>query len=227
MAKVLVVEDDQAILDKIVEWFRFEKHIVDHANNGSDGLHLLLLGEYDAAIIDWNMPQLTGVEVVRQYRSRGGKTPVLFLTGRSETNDKIAGLDSGADDYITKPFDLRELSSRLRALLRRPAIRISGDLLKAGDLTIDPQLHEVTRAGEPVHLQPVEFAILECLMRNANSILTADQLMSKAWSSEGEVTPATLRTYIRDLRRKLDRSGEESVIVNVHGKGYMIKSSEA
>ncbi|MBX9568595.1 MAG: response regulator transcription factor [Candidatus Obscuribacterales bacterium] len=223
MAKILIVEDDSAVLEKVVDWFRFEKYIVDHADNGADGFHLLSLGDYDAALIDWNLPKLTGVDLVKRFREEGGSTPILLLTGRGETNDKITGLDSGADDYLTKPFDMRELSSRVRALLRRQAVRPTGDLLKVADISLNSATHQVFRGDREIHLQPVELAILECLMRNSKTVLSVDQILNKAWSSSGEVTPATLRTYIRDLRKKLDREGEESIISNIHGKGYIIR----
>lgn len=164
MAKILFVEDDLDLAQRVIQCLKAEEHVVEHSASGLDAATVLEYGEFDLLIFDWSLPDLSGVELCKQFRSRGGKTPVIMLTGKTTTSDKEQGLDSGADDYMTKPCDVRELLARIRALLRRPPA-ILGTILQVGDLTLDTRWHTVTMAGNNVTLQPREFALLEFLMK--------------------------------------------------------------
>jgi DNA-binding response OmpR family regulator len=188
-------------------------------HTGGEGRDRLLYYEYDLVILDWELPQLSGVEILKEMRSRGGSIPVLMLTGRSALNEKELGLDSGADDYLTKPFAMKELLARIRALLRRlPGY--SGTQLAAGDLVLDTALHKLTRHGEEIKLLPKELSLLEFFMRHKGQVFTAEAVLNRVWSSESEASPDSFRTCLKRLRQKIDRDGSESVIEYVHGLGY-------
>jgi two-component system, OmpR family, response regulator len=205
----------------IAEWLRDEGHIVEVANDGETGLDYLKFYSYDVAIIDWDIPKLSGPEVCRTYRERGGDAPILMLTGKSELADKEHGLDAGADDYLTKPFQPRELSARLRAILRRPPVRVEA-VLYAQDVALDTVTHEVRRAGKVIHLMPKEFALLEFLMRNPNQPLSPDAILNRLWASSSEVSTESVKVYIARLRKKIDSEGSTPLITTVHGVGYKL-----
>lgn len=224
MAKILLVEDENPIASMISEWLTREKHTVDVLDNGADALNWLSNASYDVAIIDWGIPELSGVDLCTQFRSKGGKTPILMLTGKDTLKDKLTGLDSGADDYLTKPFDLQELSARVRALLRRPP-ECNENVLKVMDIELDMVCRTVTKAGREIRLAPKEFAILECFMRNPNQVFSSDNIVSKVWSTDSEAAPDLIRPYINRLRAKLDEDGTQSVIETVHGMGYKLATS--
>jgi DNA-binding response OmpR family regulator len=194
------------------------------AHNGKDGLELLKLYSYDMILLDWGLPDLTGLDVLKSFRADGGKTPVIFLTGRSETKDKETGLDSGADDYLTKPFDVKELAARIRAVLRRPQHHVD-PLLTIGDITIDRSRHKVTKAGSEVKLYRREFALLDFLMCNSDCVFTAEELLDRVWSSEAGVSAETVRTAAARLRKQLDSPSEPSIIENIRGFGYKVRGS--
>ncbi len=219
MSKILIVEDDPELRGRIRDWLVFEHYQVEETDNGARALEILRIAQFDVVVLDWMLPGLTGIEVCQQYRRTGGCAPVLMLTGRKEITEKERGYAAGADDYLTKPFDTRELSLRVRALLRRTPT-FAGDVLTAGALSLDPVSHRVTRAGTEIHLQPLEFALLEYLMRHPRHVLSADALLNSVWATESEASVDTLRTYIKTLRKKIDVEGEPSGIRTVHGFGY-------
>lgn len=221
MAKILVAEDDQAIARKVSDWLKFDQHAVDAVDNGVDALHQLKFYNYELVILDWNLPGMEGVEVCRRIRAIGAKIPVLFLTANDKIQCKEEGFASGADDYLTKPFDVRELAMRVRALLRRPA-NLQPNTLCVGNVSIDASGHIVTVDGERVHLTPKEFVILEYLMRNDGQVFDAQSILDRVWSSESEVMPQSLRPYIARLRSKLERNGK-CILQNVHGVGYKVE----
>jgi two-component system, OmpR family, response regulator MprA len=225
MAKVLLADDDEVLCSSIRDWLVFEKHIVEVAGDGESALALLSTYTYDIIILDWEMPKLSGLEVCRRFRARGGCTPILFLTGRDAVIDKEAGLDSGADDYITKPFHVRELSARVRALLRRPA-GTPRTVLKAGDLEMDPSTRKVLKRGKEIDLPRQEFALLEFFMRNVNRVLSQELIMERVWSTEFPCSPETFRTCLKKLRGKVDDEGSPSIIKNLHGVGYILEVKE-
>ncbi|HIA51691.1 MAG TPA: response regulator transcription factor, partial [Candidatus Melainabacteria bacterium] len=161
MAKVLLVEDDETLSAMIIDWLQNERFLVDAVANGNEGMSLLKVNQYDAIILDWNLPGMSGVDICRAYRGAGGRAPVIMLTAKAMISDKAQGFDSGADDYLTKPFDVRELAMRVHALLRRPATMPSNVLRAKNGLELDPQKHRVTKNGEEVHLLPRDFELLQ------------------------------------------------------------------
>src|SRR6185369_1703835 len=176
MAKILVVEDDRELSEKLKQWLNWERHVVDVANSGDDGWYMLQQYEYEIVILDWNLPGLTGYEVLKKYRANGGNAPVLMLTGMDQIEDKEQGFDAGADDYVTKPFNTRELSARIRALLRRPS-DVYPQALTVGNLSLDSRAIKVTKEGKEIQLQPKEFALLEHLMRHPNKVFSSKSLL--------------------------------------------------
>ena len=221
MAKILIVEDDRTMADLLKQTLEMEKHSVELTDNGETGLELLKNYQFDAAIVDWEMPILDGVEMVRRFRDAGGFTPILFLTARSSVPEKEMGLDAGADDYLTKPFALRELSARVRSLLRRTAPTKTSQL-RCGPIVLDTVTGEVTREGELVTLLPQEFALLEFFLRHPNQLFPGNALLNHVWSTGSETTEVGVRTCITRLRKKLSVEGQESVIHTVHGQGYKL-----
>lgn len=219
MPKLLLVEDDTSLQATVKRWLEFEHYTVETAQNGTDATELLRYYKYDLIVLDLALPGASGLDVLREFRSAGGMTPILILTGKGTTTDKETGLDAGADDYLTKPFDLKELSARVRALLRRPPVT-TGSVLKAGDITLDPQTHKVTRSDEDIALSQQEFALLEFLIRNQSQVFSPEALLDRVWKSDSDVSPSTIRTHIKTLRKKLDVEGKPSYIRNIHGVGY-------
>lgn len=219
MAKILIVEDDKALCGTVEKWLTFEHHLVEVVDNGEAALENLKFYKYDLVVLDVNLPKLSGLDVCKQFRETGGSTPILMLTGKDAIDDKERGLDAGADDYLTKPFHLKELSARVRALLRRPNT-FTGDVLRSGNLILETSTFRVSRDGEDVQLSQQEFALLEFLMRNANQVFSPEALLDRVWKSSSDVSPAAIRTHIKMLRKKLDKDGDQSYIRNIHGVGY-------
>ena len=222
MSKVLLVEDEQD-LEQVKDWLQDDNYIVEIAQDGEEALDMLAVYKYDAIILDWMLPRIDGVELLKSFRSHGGTTPIIMLTARETLEDKEVGLYSGADDYLTKPFQLKELSARLKALIRRATVTFSKHL-EVKDLVLDPDGHSVTKGGAPLHLEPKEFNLLEFLLRNKNRTFSAESLIEHVWESGTNTTADTLRTYVRALRKKIDTQGEPSIIVTVHGVGYKIEA---
>ncbi len=223
MAKILVVEDNPEMAKNILEHLKEEKHVAEWAECGDVALTLLATYHFDLIILDVMLPDMQGTEVCTRYRSQQGETPILMLTGMNSIDAKEKGLDSGADDYLTKPFDLRELSARIRALLRRPQV-LRGDALKARTVVLDTQTLRVTRAGVPIKLLAKEFALLEYLLRRKDQVLSVEDLLNNVWKSDSESSPDAVRQTIKRLRTKIDAAGEPSLITTVVGLGYTIES---
>ncbi len=221
MAKILIVEDDLRLAENIGKWLVLEKHVVEHLEDGQEATDHLRFYPYDLIILDWGLPGVSGIEVLRQYRSHGGIAPVLMLTGRKEVDEKEKGLDAGADDYLTKPFHMRELGARVRALLRRPPEH-PGQTLRFGDLTLDTVNHRVMKGDQEIELLPKEFALLQFLMRHPGQVFSPEAIVDRVWASISEVSPESVRTYVTRLRSKIGSAGEESVIKNIHGVGYRL-----
>ncbi len=223
MAKILIVEDDLQLSKLVRDWLKLERHEVEVVNDGQEGLNRLKAYEYDLIVLDLELPVIGGMEILREFRSTGKKTPVLILTGRSTVDDKEVGLDSGADDYLTKPFHAKELTARIRALMRRVSGQM-GTVLKSGNIELDRAAFTVKRGGVEVKLVPKEFALLEFLMRNPGTVFPPDALLNRVWSNESDATVEALTTCIKRLRKKLDTEGQESIIRNVHGVGYGLRA---
>ena len=223
MAKILLVEDDPSILDSVESLLSFERHIVDVATNGADAMHLLNCRIYDAVILDWQLPEMSGLEVCQRFRQRGGTAPILMLTAKDSVNDKELGLDSGTDDYLTKPFHAKELMARVRALLRRSG-PLADNVLKAGRLALHPQKYEVVIDGRSVPLSKMEFAMIELFVRHPNEVFSLETIQERVWPADSERSPENLRVLIKKLRDKLDEGKKPSLILNVHGVGYKLQA---
>lgn len=223
MAKILVVEDEIDLAYPIKDWLTREQHLVELSENGLDALDKLRVYKYDLIILDWMIPGVDGKEVCQRFRQAGGTTPILMLTAKSQIEDKEAGLDAGADDYLTKPFHLKELSARVRALLRRH-VQSSDAVLKAGNISLDTLTHTVTVAGEEVHLVPREYSLLEFFMRHPNQVFGAEALLDRVWASDSMACSDTIRTYIKLLRKKLSSGGQDTIIRTIHGVGYKLET---
>ncbi len=225
MAKILIVEDDVQLCKLIRDWLSLEHHNVELEHDGQEALNRLKVYEYDLVVLDWEMPGVSGIDILKDFRSRGKKTPVLMLTGRGSIDDKETGLDTGADDYLTKPFHGKELTARIRALLRRPE-RMVDNVLKAGNIELDRSTFRVTLSGGELKLVPKEFALLEFLMRHPKRVFAPEALLNKVWSNDSDATLDALQTCIKRLRKKIDAEGKPSMIRNVHGVGYSFEPEE-
>ena len=223
MAKILLVEDDPEHAELIRDWLKKDVHFVDVVDNGADALHLLGLYKFDLLILDWNIPEMSGVDLCKEFRERGGTTPILMLTGKAAIEDKEQGFDSGADDYLTKPVNLRELSARTRSLMRRGNTVVNSSKLVVGDITMDTQSRLVTRNGQSIDLLPREFALLELFCKNPTRVFSVDELISSVWSYDQSVSDHAVRVCISRLRTKLDVEGRESVLESVYSVGYRIR----
>jgi DNA-binding response OmpR family regulator len=223
MAKILLIEDDLVTAQMVRDWLENERYTVEEAHNGEEALDFIKTYEYDVLIVDWMLPQSSGVEVIKNYRLSGGRAPVLLLTGKRSVMEKEFGLDSGADDYLTKPFDMRELSARIRALLRRsPQVRSA--VLRCGNIALDTATCTVSRDGTDIKLLPTEYSLLEFFMRNQGVVFNSASLLEHVWKSDSEATDVAVRTYITRLRKKIDTDGKPSLITTVHGLGYKLES---
>ena len=223
ISKIFLVEDETDLAYEIKQWLSRDNYIVETEANGQMASNTLRVTEYDLIILDWQLPGLSGVEILKEYRSRGGKTPVMMLTAKSTIDDKEEGLDSGADDYLCKPFSLKELSARVRALIRR-ASSAKTTTLEAHDISLDPTARKVTKAGQNVHLEPKEFDLLEFFMRHPDTVFSADALLTRVWESDTTASPEAIRTYIRGLRKKVGEKDGPALITTVHGLGYKFNS---
>ncbi len=224
MTKVLLIEDDLELSNRLSDWLKKQLYDVECAADGEAAISLLSHYHYDLMIVDWNVPGMSGLDVCRNYRNSGGKAPVLMLTGHSETKDKSIGLDSGADDYLTKPFVFEELAARLRALLRRQPT-YEGVEMRLGDLIVDRNSHQVKFRGESIHLHPKEFEILDLLGRNKDSVISQESILERVWPNASDATTASVRTNMKTLRKKLDKV-DCVRILTVHGYGYQLRVIE-
>lgn len=223
MSRILVVEDEEGLSGAIKEWLEDEYYVVRVVADGSEALQILLKDPFEAVVLDVMLPSLNGIEVCKQYRAVGGKVPILILTARSTMSAKEEGLDCGADDYLTKPCDLRELSARIRALLRRPLTN-PVMVLEARDLKLDTNARTVSKAGEILRLLPKEFILLEVLMRHKGQVLSAENVIDHVWGTTSEISPETVRSHVKALRKKIDDPSRSSIITTVHGMGYKVEA---
>lgn len=225
---MLIVEDDIPLAEMVANYLRFEHYLVEIVENGDDAISHLEQNDYDVAVLDWNIPgMMNGLEVCKVYRSRGGMTPILMLTGKGSVDEKTTGLDSGADDYLTKPFQVRELASRLRALLRRSNLTASeSSILELGALKVDIDNYRVSFNNQEIKLIPKEFRLLEVLMRKPGRVFSADELVRKVWLASEEGSSESVRTHIKNLRQKLAKSNCTCAVETVHGVGYRISASD-
>lgn len=221
--RVLVVEDEHRIANSIKKGLEQERYAVDVAYNGTDGFDLASTEDYDAIILDLLLPGMDGLKICRKLREEGKHTPILILTAKGQTQDKVTGLDSGADDYLTKPFSFEELLARIRALTRRPKNSLP-IVLTVEDLQLNTQNFEVKRGKQKIKLSSKEFSLLEYLMRHTRQTMTKEQIISHVWDYDADILPNTVEVYIRNLRRKIDLpfQNKKPLIHTVRGFGYKI-----
>ncbi|HXG64341.1 MAG TPA: response regulator transcription factor [Blastocatellia bacterium] len=224
--RILVVEDEKKMAAFIKRGLEEEGAVVDIAYDGEDGLFRAATGNYDLIILDITLPRLDGLEVCRRLRDDRIATPILLLTARDSVEMKVRGLDSGADDYLTKPFAFAELLARIRALTRRNTGQVSMRL-QVGDLVLDPLTRRVTRAGQPIELTSKEFSLLECFMRHPDQVLSRTVLAEKVWNESFDAFTNVIDVYVNYLRNKIDRNFSPKLIHTVRGAGYVLRRPES
>jgi two-component system phosphate regulon response regulator PhoB len=220
--RILVVEDEPELRRQVCERLEGEGYQVQGTGEGNEGLYLA--GEYafDAAIVDIGLPGISGIEVIRRLRKKGSLLPVLVLTARGRWQDKVEGLEAGADDYLTKPFQMEELLARVKALLRRASPERIKDVLAAGDVSLDRQAHRVTRGSREIHLGPTEYRLLEVFLESGGRVLSRNQLIDRVWGTTAEIDERTIDVHIGRLRKSLVRGNEADPIRTVRGAGYAL-----
>jgi len=219
--RVLLIEDDRKAARVLAKGLQEEGFVVDLAPTGEDGEEQATVNEYDVIVLDWLLPGKDGLAVCRALRGRGVSTPILMLTARDNLADRVSGLSTGADDYLTKPFAFAELLARIRALLRRSRLAQPA-VLGVADLTLDPANRRVTRGGVPVALTSKEYALLEVLMRNADEIVSRTRLVERVWDEASDVIDNLVDVHVSHLRKKIDRRGSVPLIHTVRGFGYRL-----
>ncbi|MFN9541930.1 MAG: response regulator transcription factor [Alphaproteobacteria bacterium] len=223
--RILVVEDDREAAAYLTRGLKESGHIVDHAPDGQDGLHLAVGGSYDVAIVDRMMPRMDGLTLVRRMREEGNKTPVLFLSARGEVDDRVKGLRAGGDDYLAKPYAFAELLARIDALARRKGTETVVTRLAVGDLELDLLSRTATRAGQKIDLQPREFLLLEYLMRHAGQVVTRPMLLENVWEYHFDPQTNVIDVHISRLRSKIDKGYVEPLLHTVRGAGYSLRAA--
>jgi two-component system OmpR family response regulator len=223
--RILLVEDDGKIASFIVKGLKAAGYAVDHARDGEEGLHLALSEPYDTAIIDIMLPKLDGLALIERMRSAKLRTPVIILSAKGSIDDRIKGLQTGGDDYITKPFAFSELLARVQALIRRAGGLAEPTGLIAGDLSMNLLTREVTRGAKKIELQPIEFSLLEYLMRNAGQVVSKTMIMEHVWNYNFDPQTNVVEARICRLRDKIDRDFEQKLINTVRGVGYVLKET--
>ena len=220
--RILVVEDEKKVASFLKKGLEEEHYAVDTAFDGEEGLYLAQISEYDLIILDIMLPKFDGMEILRRIRGNGSDVPILMLTAKDSTGDIISGLDSGSDDYLTKPFSFAELLARVRALLRR-GMKEKTDVLSVGDLSLSTSTHQVKRGETKIELTPKEYALLEYFMRNPNRVLTRTLISEHVWDFHFDPSTNVVDVYVNYLRNKIDRGFDKKLIHTVRGSGYMIK----
>ncbi len=224
--RILIIEDEHKIANSIKKGLEHENYAVDVVYSGSEGLDFAQSEEYDVIILDRLLPGMDGIEICKEIRKFGIHTPVLLLTAKGQVEDRVEGLNSGADDYMIKPFAFSELFARVRALTRRPK-NTMGAILKIDDLTLNTITFEVNRQNKQIKLSSKEFSLLEYLLRHQNKILTKEQIMNHVWSYDSDVLPNSVEVYIKHLRNKIDMPFPSSPLIHtVRGFGYKISKEE-
>jgi len=224
--RLLLIEDDVKIASFIIKGLKAEGFAVDHASDGEDGLHLALTEPYDLAIIDIMLPQMDGFAIIAALRREKIHLPVIILSARGATEDKVKGLQLGSDDYLTKPFAFSELLARLQALLRRSSGVAEPTKLEMGDLSMNLITREVVRRGRRIDLQPLEFSLLEYLLRNAGKVVSKTMIMEHVWDYHFDPQTNVVESRIYHLREKIDKGFETKLIHTVRGVGYVLKTTE-
>lgn len=219
--KLLIIEDDIELAESIKDGLS-EYNVVTVVGSGEDGLYSVKAESFDVVVIDITLPDINGIEICKEIRTEGINTPILMLTGKSEISYKLASFSSGADDYLTKPFDLKELEARLNCLYKRAANEIKASTLRLGDLEIDTANKTAKKCGQSIALKRKEFQVLEYLIRNKDRALTREIITENLWNEEEQCESNVVEVYIRNLRKKLDEPFNSNYIKTVYGVGYKI-----
>jgi two-component system, OmpR family, response regulator MprA len=223
MGRVLVVDDEPAVRESIERVLRHDGFEVAVASDGREAIRRLAVVRPDVVLLDVLMPQIDGLEVCRRMRDTGDRTPVLMLTARDAVNDRVAGLEAGADDYLAKPFALEELLARVRALLRRSGWEGDRQVLRFGDLQLDPAAHEVARGERRIELSLTEFLLLELFLHHPRQVLTREVIFDRVWGYDFGPASNSLEVYMGYLRRKTEAAGEPRLLHTIRGVGYVLK----
>ncbi|KKP61731.1 MAG: Two component transcriptional regulator, winged helix family [Candidatus Levybacteria bacterium GW2011_GWA2_37_36] len=223
--RILIVEDEHRIANSIKKGLEQERYAVDVAYTGTDGYDLASTEDYDLILLDIMLPEMNGIEICKELRKNKIHIPILMLTAKGQTEDKVVGLDAGADDYMTKPFSFDELLARVRALTRRKGTIVNTNL-SVEDLVLDKKLFSVKRDGQEIKLSSKEFSLLEYLLANKKTIVTKDQIITHVWDYDADILPNTIEVYIKNLRNKIDKpfNNKKPLINTVRGFGYKIGS---
>jgi two-component system OmpR family response regulator len=224
--RILLVEDDEMIATAVEEALVVSHYAVDRVSDGVSADEMVGVNGYDAIVLDWGIPEPSGIELLRQWRANGVKTPVLMLTGRVEVDDRIDGLDSGADDYLTKPFSVAELLARVRSLIRRRERALLSRLV-AGDVEMDRAAHQVTVEGEAIVLSPKEFSLLEYLLHHVDEVVTRTDISEHVWDDTFDAMSNVIDVTIHRLRGKIDGGRAGALLHTVKGVGYVIRSERS
>ena len=219
--RILVVEDEKAMADAVARGLTRQGYSVDVAYDGEAALECSEISKYDLIVLDLNLPKVDGIEVCRKVRASGSTTGILMLTARSGLDERVSGLDTGADDYLIKPFHFPELLARVRAVLRRDGEQRSV-ILRSGNLVLDPNSMKVLLSGNEVSLTSKEFGILEYLMRNSGRVVSQEELLEHVWNDDANLFTQTIKVHINNLRKKLDEAGDDGRISTIKGRGYII-----
>lgn len=221
--KLLVIEDDRAISDALKEGLEDESYAVDACYDGDEGYRTAIADQYDVIILDVMMPEMDGYEVCRKLRDDGVTTPILMLTAKDQGRDIVQGLDTGADDYLAKPFQFDVLLARIRALLRRPGEKQT-EILQIGGLTLDPSTKQVVRDGQTIKLTSKEYAVLEYMMRHPGKVLSKESFITHVWDFDADILPNTVEQFVMFVRRKIDKPFATKLIHTIPGFGYKIEA---
>jgi len=218
--KILIIEDDVKLLENIKKGLKQYGFRVDTAKDGEEGLYLAEMNKYDIIVVDWMLPKISGIDLIKQLRNEGNNTPVLILTAKGDVEDKVEGLQV-ADDYLTKPFDFEELVARLKALYRR-SHNIKENVLRIADLELNPETKEVKRGGKYIDLTAKQFELLKYLMINKNKIVTPEMIANNLWEMDDEINSNVINVYISHIRKKIDKGRDKKLIKTIRGMGFKI-----
>lgn len=221
--RLLVIEDDLVIGPAVQQGFREASHVCELASNGADGLRRAASEQWDAIVLDLMLPERPGLEVLTELRAAGKNTPIIVLTAKGALDERITGLNAGADDYLVKPFDFAELVARVHAVCRRTVVAAPTSLV-VGDLSVDLTTRRVSRAGRPIDLSPTQYSILELLMRHAGQVVTRKMLCEHVWGFHWDGTTNVIEVHVNHLRGKLDAGRDDSCIQTVRGRGYVLRT---
>ena len=222
MSKLLVVEDNLELAMILSTWLKAQGYVVDSVHSGEDAMQLLASFTYDLLILDWELPGIEGITVCERYRKKGGSSPILFLTGKADIDSKVTGLESGADDYLAKPFEFPELGARVKSLLRRPGGLVQ-NVLNVSGVSLKVDSHMAIVGDKEISLTPREFSLLEFLMRHQNKAYSSKALLDAVWPLDSALSEDTVRSCMRTLRKKIS-VGEDCIIKTVQGYGYIIEN---